>query len=58
MKECLNCKKVVRDGDKYCRNCGIRVLKPYQNTLINITKALLIIILIIMIVMFILSYLI
>lgn len=58
MKECLNCKKVVRDSDKYCRNCGIRVLKPYQNTLINITKILLIIILIIMIVMFILSYLI
>ena len=31
MKECLNCKKVVRDSDKYCRNCGIRVLKPYHN---------------------------
>ena len=58
MKECINCNKVVRDSDKYCRNCGIRVLKPYQNTLINITKILLIIILIIMIVMFILSYLI
>ena len=58
MKECINCKKVVRDSDKYCRNCRIRVLKQYQNTLINITKILLIIILIIMIVMFILSYLI
>ena len=31
MKECINCKKVVRDSDKYCRNCGIRVLKPYLN---------------------------
>jgi rRNA maturation endonuclease Nob1 len=40
MKECINCKKVVRDSDKYCRNCGIRVLKPYQNILINITKVL------------------
>jgi cation transport ATPase len=49
---------VIRDSDKYCRNCGIRVLKPYQNILINITKVLLIIILIIMIVMFVLSYLI
>ena len=44
MKECINCKKVVRDSDRYCRNCGIRVLKPYQNILINITKVLLIII--------------
>ena len=58
MKECSNCKKVVRTTDKYCRNCGIRVLAPYQNTLINITKVLLIIILITMITMFIISYLI
>ena len=58
MKECINCKKVVRDSDKYCRNCGIRVLAPYQSTLINIIKVLLIIILITMIAMFIISYLI
>ena len=36
MRECNNCRKVIRDGDKYCRNCGIRVLKPYQSVLINI----------------------
>ena len=58
MKECINCKKVVRDSDKYCRNCGIRVLKTYQNILINITKVLLIIILIKMIVMYVKSFLI
>ena len=58
MKECINCKQVVRDSAKHSRNCGIIVLKPYQNILINITKVLLIIILIIMIVMFVLSYLI
>lgn len=58
MKECSNCHKVVRSSDKYCRNCGIKILKPYQITLINITKALLIIIFLIMIIMFIVSYLI
>lgn len=58
MKECNNCKEVVRTTDKYCRNCGIRVLAPYQQNIINITKILLIIILITMIAMFIVSYLI
>lgn len=56
MGECNNCRKVIRDGDKYCRNCGIRVLKPYQSVLINIIKVLLILIIVIMIVMFIVSY--
>lgn len=56
MKNCQNCKKVVRNTDYYCRNCGIKILKPYQIVLINITKVLLIIIFIIMIIMFIFSY--
>lgn len=56
MKNCPNCQKVVRDTDSYCRNCGIKILKPYQITLIKITKVLLIIIFIIMIIMFIISY--
>lgn len=56
MKECLNCHKVIRTTDKYCRNCGTRILKSYQNILINISKILLIIIFIIMIIMFIVSY--
>lgn len=56
MKECLNCHKVVRNSDKYCRNCGNKILKPYQIVLTNIAKILLIIIFIIMISMFIVSY--
>lgn len=58
MKECKNCKKVVRTTDKYCRNCGSKVQKELEILLINITKVILIIILILIIVMFILSYLI
>lgn len=58
MRECNNCKKIVRDSDRYCRNCGTRILKSYQQILINIVKVLLIIILVIMVLMFIISYLI
>lgn len=58
MKECLNCKKIVRDTDKYCRNCGIKILTKIETTIINVIKTSLIIVLIITIVMFILSYLI
>lgn len=56
MRECNNCRKVIRNGDKYCRNCGIRILKPYQSVLINIVKIVLIVTLVIMIAMFIVSY--
>lgn len=55
MKECNQCHKVVRTTDKYCRNCGIKILKPYQLTIINIIKIILIITLIITITMFIIS---
>lgn len=56
MKECNKCHCVVRTTDKYCRNCGIRILKPYQKNIINIIKIILIITIILLVAMFITSY--
>lgn len=56
MKECLNCKKIVRTNDKYCRNCGTKILKDIEIIIINIIKTILIIILILIIIMFIISF--
>lgn len=58
MKECQNCKKVIRTTDKYCRNCGTKIQSSIEITIINIIKTLLIIILITMIIMYIISFLI
>ena len=56
MKTCSNCYKVIRNNDKYCRNCGMKILKPYQIVLINIIKVILTIMFIMMIITFIVSY--
>jgi len=34
MKKCKNCEGLVRDNDKYCRNCGIVILSD-MNILVN-----------------------
>ena len=36
MKKCLNCNSDIRDEDKYCRNCGVKVKKEIYYTIINV----------------------
>lgn len=56
MKKCLNCKKINKDGDAYCRNCGTKLHKNYYYILINIATIILIIGLILITSLFIASF--
>ena len=56
MKECLNCKRVVRENDVYCRNCGCLLQSNKNYILTNIVIVLIIMMIILMIIMFITSY--
>ena len=56
MFKCLNCNKVCKDTDKYCRNCGVTLKRKSYYILTNIFSFILLIGLIIMIVLFIASY--
>ncbi len=57
MKKCLNCEKMVREQDKYCRNCGCLLQSNENYILTNIMISLVVIGIIVLIVLFIASYL-
>ena len=57
MKKCINCKRYVRDDDKYCRQCGTMIISNKSYIIINIVSIILIIGIIFMILLFISSYL-
>lgn len=57
MRNCLNCKGINKDTDKYCRNCGVKLHNNIYYVLINITTFLIVLGIIIMILLFIASFL-
>lgn len=56
MKKCYNCKKINRDTDKYCRNCGYIIKSNTYYILVNIGTIFAVLILVFVIVLFIASY--
>lgn len=56
MKRCYNCKRINRDKDKYCRNCGYAMKKNIYYIIINIGTVLAFLGLIFVIILFITSY--
>ena len=58
MRMCYNCKRINRENDKYCRNCGLLIKNNKYYILINIGTVIVLIALIFIIVLFTASYLI
>ena len=56
MKKCVNCKKNNRDGDIYCRNCGVMMKSSSYYVMINILTIFAFIFLLIVIGLFITLY--
>ena len=56
MKRCLNCNKIVKDKDNYCRNCGIEIKKNSYYILMNVITFFAIMFLVLVIALFISSY--
>ncbi len=56
MRECLNCKSIVREEDTYCRNCGCLLESNKKYIVTNVIIVLIIILIIIMFILFIASY--
>ncbi len=57
MKECINCKKNVRDNDIYCRYCGCLQKGNGHYVLLDVMIIFIIICIIGLIILFISSYL-
>lgn len=41
MQKCKNCNSLIRDNDKYCRNCGIKISSKAYVIICNIYSILL-----------------
>lgn len=56
MKKCKNCNALIREKDKYCRNCGNIVLSDIQIIITDIFTWLILIGIVFLIILFIASY--
>jgi len=56
MKKCKNCNALIRENDKYCRNCGILIQNDFNIIINNIFTGLILIGNIFLIILFIASY--
>lgn len=56
MKRCNNCNAVIRDEDKYCRNCGIYISGEVYSIMYNIFSILIVAGIVFFILLFIASY--
>lgn len=56
MKKCLNCHNTIKEEDKYCRYCGIRIENNNHYILMNVLKVFVIIGWILLILLFVASF--
>ena len=56
MKRCKNCNALIRDNDRYCRNCGICIPNNFVILLLNLFTVIMVIGIIFLILLFIASY--
>lgn len=56
MKKCVNCKTIVKENDKYCRNCGCILKSNFKRVIINILITIITLGLLFMIALFVASY--
>ena len=57
MNSCLNCNHIVKENDKYCRNCGIEIKNGGHYVAISVFTFLAILGLILLVILFVASYL-
>ena len=57
MKKCKNCNSLTRENDKYCRNCGIKILSDMNMLINSIFTGIILIGIVFLIILFIASYL-
>ena len=56
MKKCDNCNAIIRDNDKYCRNCGILLPSKLNKLIYNLFLIIIILNIIFVISLFLVSY--
>lgn len=56
MKKCLNCNNIIRENDKYCRTCGIKIQNNSWGLIINIALFIMSIAITLLVILFVLSY--
>lgn len=56
MQKCKNCNAIIREDDKYCRNCGILIKGKFYAIIYNLFTVLIVIGIIFFILLFIASY--
>ena len=56
MKKCKNCDALIRDNDKYCRNCGIPLHGDLYILICNIFTVFIVLGIIFFVLLFIASY--
>ncbi|MBR3162441.1 MAG: hypothetical protein IKF19_06910 [Bacilli bacterium] len=56
MKKCKNCSAIIRDNDRYCRNCGILIPSNFYELVCNIFIIFMILGIIFFAILFITSY--
>jgi len=58
MKKCKNCNAIIREEDKYCRNCGVVIPSKLYNIVCDIYTVLIVLGILFFIVLIVASYII